>query len=513
MSANGFDVDFTLQSVLPACGAIDATAMGWILFDADVVVRDVNATASVLLGLTREAMLGRSLGELPYVAYSEAGLQLSVDEGPVGQSLRTGVPVFVASLRLRVEGGASRWLSVSAFPYVVDGAVRAVAVSYSDVTRLVVARNSWEVLLDVARLSRTTHTREEYLSQLCDALVTSGGYALAVVTAGIGEQTGFVDGAGLDEEFQRILAKTDSTAMRGDGLTGMAIRTGTVQIVNDLSADPAATYWRHHIERLHLRSAAAFPISLGGEVLTLTVFSYLDHHFDQLVTEGIAMMLDEVAAGLARVDAVEQIERALSGTLAALAEMSELRDPYTAGHQRNVGRLGAAIAARLGVDAALVALIDQAGTVHDIGKISIPAEILTRPGRLSALEFEIMRTHADVGYAILTKARLPWPIPEVARQHHERLDGSGYPLGLTGDDIDLPARIIAVADVVEAMAHHRPYRAAPGLEAALAEIARGAGTIYDARVAQACRDAFDEGFTFTAPTPLGGAVREARATP
>jgi HD-GYP domain-containing protein (c-di-GMP phosphodiesterase class II) len=151
----------------------------------------------------------------------------------------------------------------------------------------------------------------------------------------------------------------------------------------------------------------------------------------------------------------------------------------------------------------LVNLIRQAGEVHDIGKIGVPSEILSRPGKLGALEFEIVKTHPTTGFNILSKASLPWPIAEVALQHHERLDGSGYPCGLRGSEIILPARIIAVADVVEAMTQHRPYRPALGLDRALAEVRRGAGTIYDADVVNACLAVFEAGFVFGASPETG----------
>jgi HD-GYP domain-containing protein (c-di-GMP phosphodiesterase class II) len=151
---------------------------------------------------------------------------------------------------------------------------------------------------------------------------------------------------------------------------------------------------------------------------------------------------------------------------------------------------------QLGLEAHLITLIRQSGELHDVGKIAVPAEILTRPGRLSDLEFTMVKTHTTVGGDILTKASLPWPIAQVALEHHERLNGSGYPFGLHNHDIILPARIIAVADVVEAMTHHRPYRPALGIEAALAEITVGSGTLYDVDVVSACLQVFEAGFTF-----------------
>jgi HD-GYP domain-containing protein (c-di-GMP phosphodiesterase class II) len=203
---------------------------------------------------------------------------------------------------------------------------------------------------------------------------------------------------------------------------------------------------------------------------------------------------------------MSQLAAALDGTLAALGQMTENRDPYTAGHQIHVGALGsslaAAIATECGLDLKMIELIRQSGDVHDIGKVAVPSEILTKPGRLSPLEFEMVKQHTLAGYDILSRASLPWPIAEVAVQHHERLDGSGYPNGLPGDQIILPARIIAVADVVEAMSQHRPYRPGLGIDKALAEMTEGAGTRFDANVVKCCLAVFEAGFTFEAAPGL-----------
>jgi PAS domain S-box-containing protein len=195
---------------------------------------------------------------------------------------------------------------------------------------------------------------------------------------------------------------------------------------------------------------------------------------------------------------VKKLEGAVLGTANAVSQMIELRDPYTAGHQHRVGELAAAIAAEMGLEELLQRGLRIAGALHDSGKIVVPAEILTKPGRLTEAEFNLIKQHAEQGYQVLRNVDFPWPVAEVARQHHERLDGSGYPAGLKGDEILLEARIIAVADVVESMSSHRPYRAALGPARALKEIEDGAGIRYDAVVAAACLSLFrDKGYTFS----------------
>jgi HD-GYP domain-containing protein (c-di-GMP phosphodiesterase class II) len=194
---------------------------------------------------------------------------------------------------------------------------------------------------------------------------------------------------------------------------------------------------------------------------------------------------------------IDLLERTVQGTIQTLAFLTETRDPYTAGHQRRVTELAEAIAAAMALNGDRRPLLHAAGTLHDLGKTAVPTEILTKPGSLTPAEFELIRVHPRTGYEILAGIEFPWPVAEVVVQHHERLDGSGYPAGLSGSAIRLEARILAVADVVEAMSSHRPYRPALGLELALDEIAAHRGVLYDADVADTCRDLFESGFSFS----------------
>lgn len=178
--------------------------------------------------------------------------------------------------------------------------------------------------------------------------------------------------------------------------------------------------------------------------------------------------------------------------ITAIASTVEMRDPFAAGHQRRVAHLAAAMAREMQLPADQAEGLYLAGVVLDVGKIRVPTETLCKPGRLNAIEFRLVKEHARAGYDILKSIDFPWPIAQAILQHHERLDGSGYPQGLKGEAILLEARILAVADVVEAMLSHRPYRAALGVEVALEEISLHQGTLYDPRVAQACLTLFRE---------------------
>jgi putative two-component system response regulator len=182
----------------------------------------------------------------------------------------------------------------------------------------------------------------------------------------------------------------------------------------------------------------------------------------------------------------KKVERCMEAGIQAICHTVETKDPYVAGHQKRVSQLACTIAKEMGLAAWQVDGIRVAAMLHDIGKITVPTEILSKPGRLSRVDRAMIQDHPKVAFEILKDINFDWPIARIVVQHHERLDGSGYPYGLTAKDILIEAKILAVADVVEAMSSNRPYRPAPGIDVALAELARGDGTLYDSEVIRAC---------------------------
>ncbi len=196
-------------------------------------------------------------------------------------------------------------------------------------------------------------------------------------------------------------------------------------------------------------------------------------------------------------ESFDRLERVLDETVETLAAVVETKDPHTSGHQRRVVQLASAIASELALPVHRIRGLRVAGLLHDIGKIYVPAEILSRPGQLRQSEIDLLRSHPAIGYELLKGIPFEWPVAEIVLQHHERIDGSGYPAGLRGEDIMLEARILAVADVVEALSSHRPYRPALGLERALQEIGATRGVLYDERAVEACLRLFrQQGFAF-----------------
>jgi PAS domain S-box-containing protein/putative nucleotidyltransferase with HDIG domain len=310
---------------------------------------------------------------------------------------------------------------------------------------------------------------------------------------------GYVDnapyGVFVSDEQGRYLEVNQAAA----GLTGYAPEELVQLSIPDVLAPESHEWGQQHFARLletgHAsghgvflhKDGTSFPARVDAVRLTAT--RYLGFIVDISEQQRAAAELEASAA---------QVKQSLTATVAALGATTELRDPYTAGHQRRVAELAGAIAAGLGWDAARIETVTTAGLLHDVGKIIVPAEILARPGRLSELEMQIIRGHAAASAALIAGIEFGGPVAAIVNQHHERLDGSGYPQGLTGENILPEARILAVADVVEAMSSHRPYRPALGMEAALAEVREHAGEKYDADVIAVCsRLIEEEGFQFT----------------
>jgi len=304
---------------------------------------------------------------------------------------------------------------------------------------------------------------------------------------------------------------------QGVGLIGKVLRNGRPMVVNDYQS------WegRHRDPRWNqIRAIMALPLTFDGQVIGALGLAHTQ--------EGREFGKDDMAAlsrfsALASVVLLNEIVRArvqhelterkriweelqrkndhlretFSATINALATTIEMKDPYTAAHQRWVTRLACAIASEMELAKEQVEGLRMAGLIHDIGKLNVPAELLIKPHRLTEIEYEAIKIHPQSGYDIVKEIQFPWPIAHIVLQHHERMDGSGYPLGISGTEILLEARLLAVADVVESMSSHRPYREAHGIEIALDEIARNSGVLYDPAAVKACLKMFqDKGFKF-----------------
>jgi putative nucleotidyltransferase with HDIG domain len=215
-------------------------------------------------------------------------------------------------------------------------------------------------------------------------------------------------------------------------------------------------------------------------------YSFEDRKLLQEVSADVATNIENANTVENMKRKYSELQKAINGIVHAVSILMGSRDPYTAGHQRRVAELAREIAREIGLSDWQTTGVFVAGLLHDVGKVSVPAEILSKPGQITASEFDIIKCHCQVGYDILQRIDFPWPVTRAILQHHERLDGSGYPEGLRDSQIIIEARILGVADVVEAMSSHRPYRPALGLKKALTEIKRSSGVLYDADIVNAC---------------------------
>ncbi len=259
--------------------------------------------------------------------------------------------------------------------------------------------------------------------------------------------------------------------------------------ISDLEAAESAADVEEHIKNIKARGEDRFETlqrRKDGSIYDVEVSTvYIPGEPGQIVAF-LRDITDRKRAEEELLRTAESLNIALTGTIRAMSRIVDLRDPYTAGHQKRMADLAGAIAEEMGMDEERADFIRLAGSIHDIGKISVPAEILSKPAKLSETEFNLVRVHPQTGYDMLKDVDFPWPIADVILQHHERFDGSGYPNGLKGDEMLPEARILAVADVVESMASHRPYRATLGLDSALEEIEKNRGVLYTPAVVDAC---------------------------
>lgn len=337
------------------------------------------------------------------------------------------------------------------------------------------------------------------LENMCQILLETGGYLAAwvgfakpdgslEVTTRCGLEVEQLDGGPLYWEGPRT----------HESLAGMAISTGEMHVVHGGERQGSSDILLNAMSG-RLGSAVSFPLLDHEDTFgALTIYAAETNAFQQEELLLLEELAGDLAFGIATLRVRndherdrEKLERSMHKTVQAIANTVEMRDPYTAGHQRRVAQLAIAIAQELGLDENRMRGLRLAGIVHDIGKIQIPTEILSKPGRLTDVEFRFIQLHAQAGYEILKDVEFPWPIADIVLQHHERLNGTGYPHGLKGKEILLEARILSVADVVEAMASHRPYRPGLGLEAAFAEVSRQRGVGYDSEVVDACFSVFE----------------------
>ncbi len=458
-----------------------------------------NPAAERLFGYPREEALGKRLHDfLTPPAYREAahcGLAHFAHSGEgalVNQTLELTAlrkdggefPIELSLSTMRIHG---KWHAT--------GIVRDITERKQRETQI---RNLNRILRTISTCNEDlvrAHCESDLLQAICRDIVEVGGYLLAwvaypdaapdgapITAAHYGDEAAFQVHAALehDPEHARYC------------LTRIALRERQTATCNRLLESDECGFGR--LNEVGVQAILALPLLAGEQLFgTLTIFSANPDAFDAAEISLMEELAADLAYGIAALRTGEERDRylghfraAMKNTVAAIARTLEMRDPYTAGHQQRVTQLALAISREMGLDEQVIEGLYFGAMIHDIGKIAVPAEILAKPTKLSHIEYQLIQAHPETGYEIVRDIDFPWPVAEMILQHHERLDGSGYPHGLKDGEIRLEARILAVADVVEAMSSHRPYRAGLGMEAALAEIERGSGLHFDPAVVAAC---------------------------
>ena len=350
---------------------------------------------------------------------------------------------------------------------------------------------------------------DDLLHTVTSIIVEKGGYALATVVYTQDDEKKSMalmawSGENKDYFYEGYLSWDDIE--EGQLPSARAIRNGVKQICRDIENEEAYKPWKDACKLHRYASNIAFPLLDAGRVYgALSIYSYQKNSFDKEEIKLLEELANDLAYGIINLRTrteheqyVLLLQQSLEHSIQAIAATLESRDPYTAGHQRRVAELATAIAKKMNLSKNQVQGIHFASIIHDLGKIHVPSEILVKPGRLNELEYKLIQMHPQTGYDIVKDIKFPWPIAKIILQHHEKIDGSGYPQGLKGDEILLEAKIVALADVVEAMSSHRPYRPSVGVEAALEEIKYGRGSAYEPSVVDACLELFEkEEFTFS----------------
>jgi PAS domain S-box-containing protein/putative nucleotidyltransferase with HDIG domain len=471
------------------------------------LIVDLNPAACALLGRSRSNALLMHQSELhpehERIRVSEAFMDAAdspivISDFHVLSYDGEEIPVEISSSRRLPLGGSE----------IIIGIFRDVRKQQSD--RALLESQNWALNAYSSALNGLVRSRtaDETFSATCDAIVADGNYSLAWiglaendpkksirVAASAGPAKGYLDG---------IEISWDEHSSNGSGPTGQAIRSGNIRQMRNSDTSASFGPWRERAEKFSIHSSISIPFSIEDEKAALMVYSNKVSAFTATAIQVFERLAEQLGFAIRSIRLSarlldEQIEReaaqsrsirALESAIGAIAATMERRDPYTAGHEARVANIACNIAEKMNLSADHVHAIRLAALVHDIGKISVPAEILTKPGRLTPVEFMLVKEHPETGYQILKEIPFPWPLADIVRQHHEKIDGSGYPLGLTGDQILLESKILAVADIVESISAFRPYRPAMGIEAAINIIASEAGKTLDAEVVAACISVF-----------------------
>lgn len=478
--------------------------------DRNLCILSVSPSVERILGYKVKDLVGKSIGELNLVApeYIDA---VSYDIARIlrGEQIPSSVYEFLTM------DGSRKFGEVSGAPLYRNRKIIGIVSVARDITE---RKHAEEEIRKVNRALRILSNcnmalvratgEKELLNSICKLIVNIGGYPLAWVGYAQSDEHKTIERvaqSGSKSKYAEHFKATWADKRTGQNPFGIAIRTGKYYVCREIEKDPNCAANRAAAVKAGCKSLIALPLKSKDSAFgVLSIHAAEPDAFDereiallQELAEDLSYGIQALRTHIAREAASDELEQSyvklrttLEETVNALASATEKRDPYTAGHQRRVTQLACAIAKEMDMSEEQIEGIRIAGLLHDIGKISVPAEILSKPGRLSDSEFSIIKLHSEIGYDILKTINFPWPVAQITLQHHERVNGSGYPRGLNGDQILIEAKILAVADVVEAMSSHRPYRPARTMKETIDEILGNKASLYDSKVAEVCLDLF-----------------------
>jgi PAS domain S-box-containing protein/putative nucleotidyltransferase with HDIG domain len=421
-----------------------------------------------------------------------------------------------ADVRIVTRHGVVRWFSHTCqFIFTQDGQCLGRRGTNRDITERKMAVSKVVRLSNLyAALSRCNKaivhsvSEDELFHKVCGIAVQRGGMKTAWVISFDASRGRCKCVASYgDERGSLRLLETGLDDMGPGEPMAAVIRSGQPVWIRTLQRDAISAEFHAWAHRNEVSSLAALPLFRKGEIVgCFALATDGGNVFDIKARRLLVEMADDLSFALTNFaleeerkraneqikDYLKRLESSYMDTLLLAMNLSEMRDPYTTGHEWRVGLIAKAIATEMGLGVESIKSVEVAGYLHDLGKITIPSEILSRPGKLTPVEYMLIQGHVEAGYNVLRHIDFPWPIADIMVQHHERLDGSGYPKCLKAKEINPLARILAVADVVEAMSSHRPYRPSKGIEQALEEIELGSGKLYDPAVVDACLRLFRE---------------------
>jgi HD-GYP domain-containing protein (c-di-GMP phosphodiesterase class II) len=477
---------------------LDAFPFYVMLVDADHRIVMANSHLMKSVGLKNGEEMGRLCPELVH------GKSGDYPGCPLPEAVRTGRTAEVELL----DESSGRWIASSVFPtgYVTDEGRKVYLHLARDITRKKTIEadnlrrlNSEAALAEVLRISLSGEPVERQLQGVLERVLSIPW--LSILAKGCiflsDESTGLLSmkaQVNLSPELLTSCAEIEP----GFCLCGRAAASAQCVFADCVDERHDMTY-----PGMAPHGHYCLPVQVSEKVLgVLNLYVEAGHARDSDDEMFLRSVADVLAGAIERARArasvavhMTQLSRALEGTVTAIGGMLEVRDPYTAGHQARVAELAVAIGEELALEAPRIEALRLAASIHDIGKIAVPAEILSKPGRLSELEFGMIKVHPEVGYGVLKDIEFPWPIADIVRQHHERIDGTGYPQGLHGSEILLESRVLCVADVIEAVASHRPYRPSLGTDKALRIVQEGRGSFFDEDAVDAALRVFEQGYT------------------